>query len=380
MDAHLGAEVGDVRCAARSPVVRAGGPAAPRGGRVGLRVDGTISSVERLGVGAAFRRRRLRSGVKGAPDQILVAQRSVRWWTGALVLAALLAGCNVVQWQKASLVASLREQGLSSRELAVGDDTVRAWVREGEGVPIVFVHGFGSEALWQWAEQVRAFDGRPLVLLDLLWFGRSRAGEPDYSLDRQAAAMAGALDALGMDRFDLVGISYGGLVVTELATAHPERVRRLVILDSPGRAYTREDHARLLARFRVRHVGELMVPARDEDVRRMMAVAYYDPPFAPDFVLSQIRGELYPPERRRTLYAILDSLERDLPRLTHRAHPTAPTLVIWGDGDPIFPLAIARRLVRQMPDARLVVIERARHTPNLERPGAVNAALQRFLR
>lgn len=296
------------------------------------------------------------------------------------VLMVLLAGCNVVQWQQAGLVGTLRDAGLRSRQVELGDASVRVWVRDGAGTPVMLLHGFGTAAHWQWAEQVRAFEGRPLVMPDLLWFGRSSSRDLDHGLDPQVVALTALLDELGLERVDVVGLSYGGLVAVELATARPERVRRLVLMDTPGRAYTHADHVALLRRFGVDHVGQLMVPETDEDVRRMMSAAYAHPPLAPDFALAQVREAFFPPARRASLYAVLDALERDLERLRARPDPSAPTMIVWGRDDAVFPLAIARRLRERLgPGTRLEVIDDARHTPNLEHPDAVNRLLSEFL-
>lgn len=297
-----------------------------------------------------------------------------------LAVLVLATACNVVQWQQASLVASLRERGLASREVALDGATVRVWTRAGEGTPVMLLHGFGTAAHWQWGEQVRALEGRPIVMPDLLWFGRSTSRARDFSLDHQVRAVAGLLGALGHAQVDVVGLSYGGMVAVELATAHPSLVRRLVVVDSPGRAFSRADHAALLARYRVDHIGRVMIPERDEDVRRMMDAAYAHPPPAPDFVLPQIREAFFPPRRRADLYAVLDALVRDLDVLRARPDPRVPALVVWGSDDPIFPLSLAHRLRRRLgPGTGLAVIDDARHTPNLERPDAFNRILLEFL-
>jgi len=297
----------------------------------------------------------------------------------ALLLAALsAAGCNVVRWQQAALVGDLRARGLRAADADVGGATVHHWHRGGEGTPVLLLHGFGTPALWQWSRQLQALEGRPLVLPDLLYFGGS-TGTGDFSLDAQVTAVSGLIDQLGYARVDVVGISYGGLVAYELAAARPDRVRRLVMIDSPGRAYTRADLRRLRARWGVRRVEDLFVPRTDAATRRLVALAYADPPWMPDFLLSQIRDVFYrDPEALR---AVLRALVSDLERLRQRPDPVAPTLIVWGREDAVFPLPLGRRLgARLGPRARLLVIDDAAHAPNVEHPEEVNAALRRFLR
>lgn len=289
-----------------------------------------------------------------------------------------LPGCNVVRWQQAALAGDLRDRGLESADARVGEATVHHWRRRGEGTPVVFLHGFGTPAIWQWQAQIDAFPERPLVLPDLLHFGGStRRGA--FSLDAQVEAIDGLLESLGIEEADVVGISYGGLVAYELAASRPERVRRLVLIDSPGRAYRRSDLARLRSRFGVRRAEELFIPTTDAETRRLIGLAYADPPWIPDLLLQQVREVFY--RDPVSLRALVRSLTGDLERLRARPDPVAPTLLVWGREDAVFPLPIGRRLAARLGDrARLVVIDHAAHAPNVEHPERVNALLREFLR
>jgi pimeloyl-ACP methyl ester carboxylesterase len=76
---------------------------------------------------------------------------------------------------------------------------------------------------------------------------------------------------------------------------------------------------------------------------------------------------------------LLEHLEHDLERLpTQAVHPRAPSLVVWGANDTVFPIAVGRRLAQDL-DAELVVIEGARHMPNAEHPQRFNRVVLRFL-
>jgi len=76
---------------------------------------------------------------------------------------------------------------------------------------------------------------------------------------------------------------------------------------------------------------------------------------------------------------MLEHLERDAARLaTDLPRPRASTLVVWGADDPVFPVAIAHRLRRELP-ARLVVLDGARHLPNVELPRRFNTTVLGFL-
>jgi pimeloyl-ACP methyl ester carboxylesterase len=295
----------------------------------------------------------------------------------AVVLAGVLAGCNVIQIQQASIVRSMQGAGLEMAEVELGEDHVRYFHREGEGTPVLLVHGFGGSALWQWHYLATALEGRTVVMPDLLWFGGSYSPSTDHSLDHQVSTMARLLEHLGYERVDVVGVSYGGLIAYELAASQPELVRRMVLVDSPGREYTRRDYEQLCARFGVEHIGDMLIPDDEHDVRVLLDIAYAEPPPVPDFALLQVQGTLYG-GHREDQRALLDALLRDIDALRARPDPSAEALLVWGRDDPIFPMSIARRLAGRL-GARLMVIENARHAPNVERYTTFNEIVVPFL-
>ncbi len=309
----------------------------------------------------------------------MIAGAVRRQWLVVLLLAPSLIGCSLIQFQGLQIAGSMRGAGLERRQEDIGDARVNYWIGgEDDRTPVLLIHGFGASAMWQWVEQVPALAAeRPVIMPDLLFFGGSSSRVRDFSLDHQVRTMVALLDHLEMERVDVVGISYGGLIAYELASAHPERVRRMVIVDSPGREYTRADYDELTERFGVSHLGTVLVPRDAEGVRALLGLAYAHPPFLPDFVLGQAQSGLYSDYRYEKV-ALLDALLDDLDELRGRPDPSAEALLIWGDEDPVFPLAIARRLARRL-RARLAVIEDTRHAPNLERPARFNEVLLSFL-
>ncbi len=303
--------------------------------------------------------------------------------TALLLVAALCSGCNVIAWQQRRLEHRFRDAGFKQGTVTLerGKTTVGYWAG-GRGPAVLLIHGFGASAIWQWYQQIEVLAARHRVIVpDLLWFGASSSRRADHSLAHQVQAVVGLLDHLGQRRVHVVGISYGGLVAYELARAHPHRVERLVMVDSPGPVYTRADYKLLCARFKVRHIGEVLVPTDPAGVQVLMDLAYHDPDYAPAWVRRQVVGTLYSRYRREKV-ALVDDMLQDMGRLTARPITmTAPTLIVWGKQDPVFPLELAWRLSARLGGrARLEVIDRARHAPNLEHPEAFNRLVVPFLR
>lgn len=322
------------------------------------------------------------------PSAAALPSPAVRWLLLLLLLLVLLltaVGCNAIKLHGQSLERGFARQGLDRHVETVGDATVHYYdggPREPIGT-VLLVHGFGAETVWQWGPQVQALVGAGYRVLvpNLLWFGRSTSTHRDFSVDHQLRTVTALMDHVGVDRVDaVVGISYGGLLAFGLAAELPERVGGLVILDSPGPVYTDADYAGLLSRFGVEHPGPLLVPDHHDGIRALVELAYYKPPATPAWLRKQILATLYQSDREEKV-ALLESMVADMHALRARDwRVSAPTLLLWGDEDPVFPLEIGQRLSDWMGDgARLEVIARARHAPQLEHPRAVNALLLDFL-
>ncbi|MCK9458929.1 MAG: alpha/beta hydrolase [Proteobacteria bacterium] len=299
----------------------------------------------------------------------------------AVFLIALTASsCNVVRWRGNRIERGLERTGFERRVEELGAAKIAFW-DGGEGPAIVLLHGFGADAMWQWNPQAEAFATKHRVVIpDLLWFGGSKPADADYSLTHQVDVVLALMDRLDIATADFVGSSYGGLVEYELARTHPERVRRLVISDSPGSIYTRADYDALCARFGVAELGDLLVPTDADGVRRLLEIGYYDPPWLPRFALESAYKEMYS-EHRAERRALLTWLVENMGALGAKPEkPTMPTLLVWGDGDEVFPIAIAERLAAHLgPETKTLIIEKARHSPNLEYPDEFNAAVLDFL-
>jgi pimeloyl-ACP methyl ester carboxylesterase len=293
-------------------------------------------------------------------------------------LLACLTGCNVVAWQQARIEGGMRGAGLEAQTVRLGADTVHYWAG-GHGPTVVLVHGFGGSAEWLWYPQADdlAKDHR-VIVPDLLWFGDSRSDARDFTIDHQVRAVEALLDRLDAREADVVGVSYGGLVAHELASDRAGAVRHLVLVDTPGRVYTREDYRLLCRRFHVAQLGEVLIPTDADGVSNLLGLAYFDPPWVPGFALAQALAALYTPYRAERL-ALLDGLLDNMDTIEGRpATLTARTMVVWGREDPVFPLEIGERLAKRL-QAPLRIVEDARHAPNLEHPDKFNRILRDFI-
>lgn len=281
-----------------------------------------------------------------------------------------------LRWVETSVRARFRRWGFEERTARFGD----AWVRyrvAGDGPPLLLVHGFGADGLWCWQHQAPLSARRRVLIPDLLWFGGSGADRAP-SLRAQVDAVGALLDHEGLPRVDVAGISYGGFVAFALAVRRPERVRRLALVASPGPTWRRADTADLCARFGVSSSADLVCPVDPSGVRRLLELAWTRPPPVPRVVLDQVHRALFTDRvaEKRALIAELEAIEDA--HADWRIDP--PTLLLWGENDPLFPVDAAHRLAAAIgAHARVDVLPHTRHAPNLERPGAFNRLLSAFL-
>jgi pimeloyl-ACP methyl ester carboxylesterase len=277
-----------------------------------------------------------------------------------------------------AIARKAERQGLAEQQLTGPDQTLRYWVG-GEGSPVLLIHGFGGNGLATWKGQLRDFTAAHTIIVpDLLWFGGS-SSSADPSLPLQAATQLALLDELGIDQVDVVGISYGGFVALRLYQLAPERLRRVVIVDSPGPMFSDKDAVELAARFGVDDPEELFVPQTPEAVGDLIGLAYHQDKKLPRFLLRDIQNNLF-----ASHHDALRGLLRELPTNRELFEPTTlevpqESLVVWGSHDPVFPLDIGRDLAELL-GAELVCINEAAHAPQIERPEPFNEAVLEFLR
>ena len=262
-----------------------------------------------------------------------------------------------------------------------------AYEEHGGGTrPFVLLHGFtGSRRDFAPRVAELAALGR-VVLPDLRGHGDStKTGDANgYSFDQLAADLLAFLDALAIERCDLLGHSMGGMVALRAALHRPERFASLVLMDTSARV---PDN---LAREPIELAARIAREAGMPQLAKLMRARAASPDASrsdADRRLEAEWGDRYWDEWRLPNYHAMDphafgALGAALFDQTHLgarlAEIRCPTLVVVGSGDTGF-LAAADELARDIPDARLALIPEAGHQPQLENPAAWLAALSDHL-
>ena len=255
------------------------------------------------------------------------------------------------------------------------------YVDEGSGEPILLLHG---EPTWSylWRNILPQLPGRKIAP-DLLGFGRSDKPEEVgwYSYDRHVASVVELVEHLDLSDLTLVVHDWGGPIGLRVAVEHPERVARVVVLNTAiggGRA-----PSETWLRFRevVRQlggeldIGRLVEAGTAQGLSDEVRAAYDEPFPTPASKAGALAfPELVPAEPEHPNTAPMNRV-RDALRSFDK-----PALVVWGADDVVLPLRVAEMFVSLLPNAQgPVAIEGASHFLQEDRPDEVAAAINGFL-
>ena len=237
--------------------------------------------------------------------------------------------------------------------------------RDGDGVPLVFIHGWTADR-HRWDHQMAHFaEKRRVIRLDLRGHGESSgAGVPTVA--ELATDVLALLDHLEVERAVLVGHSMGGMIAQTITLDHPERVERLVLVDSIARMTYSRGRGLLMA-------ASTLLPYK------LFVATNIQRAFAPGYPREEIRAHIKasaatPREVVMTLYGAMRAFDV----LDRVGEIRVPTLLIHGYHDIQLPVQQMLRMAKAYPDAEVRIIDAGHELP-VEKPAELTTALDRFL-
>lgn len=292
-------------------------------------------------------------------------------WLKAVGAAGLLAGAAFAQVDGPSLekLEKYRRDTMLAggfTPLVLGGEADRqVSLVKGSGQPLLFLHGVGNQGS-AWFEVAPAFVGKHRVVVpDLPGHGESSPVAGDLPM---ATIVAGAerllLEVTAERKAIVVGNSMGAWIATLLALKHPERVERIVLVN--GGALPGDPGAPSLLPQNREQAAQLMALLRDPAA----------PPL-PDWLLDDLV--------RRAPTGPTARLTRDLPGLIANllvgrlGEVKTPADLLWGASDQLMKVAYAERMLAELPAARLTLLDRCGHIPQLECAPAFVATLERLI-
>jgi pimeloyl-ACP methyl ester carboxylesterase len=297
--------------------------------------------------------------------------------TAAALLGAL-AAC-------APMLPSIPQVSPAFHQAREDGKSVRLAVREaGKGKPILMIHGLGASSYTWHAIAPKLAKTHRVIALDLKGFGQSDKPLDDaYSISDQARLVEDYMLRNNLRDVTLVGHSFGGAVAMAVALNDAERPRsridRLVLIDSLAYRQPVPFFFRVLRTPLIGELGMSLIPA-DVQIARALAVAYYHDDRVKDETIATYAGPLQSEGGKHALLRTVESLtneDADAFAARYRTLKT-PALLIWCAHDRIVPMRFGKRLAKDLPNAKIDIIEECGHIPQEEEPEETLAAIQKF--
>jgi pimeloyl-ACP methyl ester carboxylesterase len=276
---------------------------------------------------------------------------------------------------------------ITAEEIVIHGHRVR-FHRSGEGPLLVLLHGIASTAD-TWSPVVAGLAAHHTVIApDLLGHGHSAKPRGDYSLGAYASGVRDLVAALGHDRATVVGHSLGGGIAMQFAYQFPERIERLVLIASGGLG--REVHPILRAatlpgsELVLALLGGAWLRATGGAVGATLARLGLRTGEDLAGVTTGIGSLADASARSAFVHTARAAIDAGGQRVsaTDRLYLAAklPTLIVWGERDPIIPAEHGRAAHEAIPGSRLEIFEGAGHFPHREHPVRFVSALEDFVR
>lgn len=293
-------------------------------------------------------------------------------------LLGVIAGASVpdedidayVQEFQATFVPEEEEAGGPEPEtVEVGGKNIQYLkMGEGEGVPLLLLHGFGGDInIWVFNQEALAAE-RTVYAIDLPGHGGSTKDVGDGDLASLVDAVEGFMDAMGIEKAHVFGHSMGGAVAGSLAIKHPERVQSLALIASAG----------LGEEINGEYIESFIAANRRKEMKSALGLLFADQ----DLVNRQLVNDVIKFKRLdgvdEALRKTADKLfpggkQADVPDLSN---VEVPMLVVWGREDQIVPVSHSENVPGH---ARVEILDDTGHMPQMEAAGQVNRLIGEFL-
>jgi 2-hydroxy-6-oxonona-2,4-dienedioate hydrolase len=279
-------------------------------------------------------------------------------WIVTLALAAV----SVVSAQPASKQIELYGQKIH-------------YLEAGEGPAVILLHGLGGDAT-NWAQTIPVLAKSFHVYApDQIGFGDSAKPMIDYRVGTLVDFLDAFCNKLQISKASIVGNSLGGWTAMGFALAHPDKVDRMVLVDSAG--YSLEHAGGVKP---TREAIEALNPSTLEGSKALIRLIFANKAMANDQVAATIFAAHLSKGDGYTIDRFIDSVMSNQDVIDGKLGAIkASTLVIWGREDALLPLASGQSLAKDIAGSQIVILDHCGHIPQVECAAPFNAALLKFL-
>jgi pimeloyl-ACP methyl ester carboxylesterase len=272
------------------------------------------------------------------------------------------------------MTATAFAQPISDHQVQVFGQKIH-YFEAGSGPTVILLHGLGGDAA-NWAQTVPALAARYHVFVpDQVGFGQSDKPLIDYRVSTLVDFLTEFCNMLAISKASVVGNSLGGWTALAFTLVHPDKVDRLVLVDSAGYSPARTGGERLS-----RDSLLVLTAPTLEATRRLMQLIFYHQQMITDSFVHQAYAAKLQKNDGYTIDRFLDSIARGEDVVDGKLGSIkVPTLIVWGREDRLTPPVIAKALGEDISGSRTVFIDQCGHVPQIECAAPFNKALLDFL-
>lgn len=252
------------------------------------------------------------------------------------------------------------------------------YLEAGTGQPVLMLHGSGPgvSGTANWQRNIPELSQRfHVVAPDIVGFGETdRPEDIVYSLRSWTDHIWAFLDAVGIEQTAIVGNSLGGRIALQMATDHPERISRMVLMGSPGVGMTPTEGLAALRAYEpsheaMRHMLKTYFAVDPNLITEELVTIRYEASIAHG-AYEAYRAMFFDPKHKGSELAITAEEVRAI---------TTPSLLVHGREDKVVPLAVSVAMLDLLPNADLHVFSRCGHWTQIERADEFSALVADYL-
>lgn len=278
----------------------------------------------------------------------------------------------------------MNEENLIDKYIKIKGINTRYWEEGNVGSDVILIHGIGSY-METWENNVEFFSKNHRVfVLDLPGFGRSDKPVVQYSFPYFAQFVLDFMDTQGIEKASLIGNSMGGGISQHVAIQAPDRVAKLVLVNSAGFS---KNLTILLRVSSIPLLGELLSRPSRKGTLKVLKECVYDPALITDEMVELGYQIVSQPGATKAFLSTLRStvkfsgLKNEVLRsfTDNFSSIKAQTLIIWGQQDRILPVSGAIVAEQGISNATVHIFDSCGHMPQIELPEEFNTIVENFL-
>jgi 2-hydroxy-6-oxonona-2,4-dienedioate hydrolase len=272
------------------------------------------------------------------------------------------------------LAAAADAQDVATKQVEIFGQKIY-YLEAGVGPDVILLHGLGGDKA-NWRMTLPALASKFHVYApDQIGFGQSDKPLINYRVATLVDFLNAFYKKVGLTKATLVGNSLGGWVAMDFALQYPDKVNRLVLVDSGGYSFKRTGGV-----APAREVLLGLNPSSLAGTKQLMGIVFHNKAFSTDEVAEQVFTEHLRKNDGYTINSFVDSILRGEDVVDGRLGGIkTPTLIVWGRDDTLIPLATGKALAEDIAGSQTVVLDNCGHVPQMECAAPFNDALMKYL-